>query len=166
MAATRTPPTPIAGRDYPSDWPQFLAFFPDEEACRRHLERLRWPGGFRCPACASKEAWRTKRGLWVCRACERQSSLTAGTLLAGTRTPLTSWFAAVWQLTNQKHGISALGLQRLLGLGSCPQGEMNDRTQRSPGFTLVTPGPTSSTVPAPSWPRTIGIGKGADPTMM
>lgn len=58
------------------------------------------------------------RGLWVCRTCQRQTSATAGTLLAGTRTPLTSWFAAIWQLTNQKHGMSALGLQRLLGLGS------------------------------------------------
>ena len=118
MAATSTTAAPIGGKDYPRDWPEFLAFFPDDEACRRHLERLRGPDGFRCPACAAEKAWRTKRGLWVCRSCERQSSVTAGTLLAGTRTPLSSWFAAVWQLTNQKHGISALGLQRLLGLGS------------------------------------------------
>jgi hypothetical protein len=95
-----------------------MRFFGDEEACLAYLERLRWPEGFRCPACGHAEGWRTKRGLWVCRACERQSSVTAGTLLAGTRTPLGSWFAAVWQLTNQKHGMSALGLQRLLGLGS------------------------------------------------
>jgi ISXO2-like transposase domain/Transposase zinc-ribbon domain len=109
---------PIAGVDYPRSWPEFLAFFPDEEACLRYLERVRWPDGFRCPACGHGEAWRTKRGLRVCGACERQTSVTAGTLLAGTRTPLVSWFMSVWQLTNQKHGLSAMGLQRLLGLRS------------------------------------------------
>lgn len=104
--------------DYPRDWPEFLRFFGDEAACLSYLERLRWPGGFGCPGCGYGAAWRTKRGLWVCRGCGRQSSVTAGTLLAGTRTPLSSWFAAVWQLTNQKQGLSALGLQRMLGLGS------------------------------------------------
>lgn len=108
----------VGGRGYPRTWPEFQRFFPDEDACRRYLERLRWRAGFRCPACGHEEGWRTKRGLWVCRACERQTSVTAGTLLAGTRTPLSSWFAAIWQLTNQKHGMSALGMQRLLGLGS------------------------------------------------
>jgi transposase-like protein len=110
--------SPVAGHDYPHSWPEFLRFFGDEEACLSYLERLRWGEGFRCPACGHGEAWRTKRALWVCRRCERQTSATAGTLFAGTRTPLTSWFGAIWQLTNQKHGMSALGLQRLLGLGS------------------------------------------------
>jgi hypothetical protein len=109
---------PVAGVDYPRSWPEFLAFFPDEEACLRYLERVRWPDGFICPACGSGQAWRTKRGLWACRVCERQTSVTAGTLLAGTRTPLVSWFMSIWQLTNQKSGLSAMGLQRLLGLRS------------------------------------------------
>jgi ISXO2-like transposase domain/Transposase zinc-ribbon domain len=109
---------PVGGVDYPRTWPEFMRFFGDEEACLRYLERLRWRDGFRCPACGGGEAWRTKRGLWVCRGCGRQTSVTASTLLAGTRTPLGSWFAAIWQLTNQKHGMSALGLQRLLGHGS------------------------------------------------
>jgi ISXO2-like transposase domain/Transposase zinc-ribbon domain len=109
---------PVAGRDYPRTWPEFRRFFPDEEACERYLERLRWPDRFRCPACGSADAWKTKRGLWVCRSCERQTSLTADTLFAGTRTPLSSWFAATWQLVSAKQGMSALGLQRLMGLGS------------------------------------------------
>jgi len=50
--------------------------------------------------------------------CARQASVTAGTIFAGTRTPLVSWFAAVWYVVNQKQGVSALGLQRVLGLGS------------------------------------------------
>jgi hypothetical protein len=110
--------SPIGGVGYPRSWPEFLAFFPDEGACLRYLERVRWPDGFRCPMCGHSEAWRTKRGLWVCGACERQTSVTAGTILAGTRTPLVSWFMSIWQLTNQKHGMSAMGLQRLLGLRS------------------------------------------------
>lgn len=109
---------PLAGRDYPRNWPEFERVFGDEEACRAYLERLRWPQGFRCPACGADEAWKTKRGLWLCGACRRQSSVTAGTLFAGTRTPLQSWFAAIWQLVAQKQGLSALGMQRLMGLGS------------------------------------------------
>ena len=57
-------------------------------------------------------------GLVRCVACDRRSSATAGTIFAGTRTPLTLWFAAAWYITNQKNGVSALGLQRALALGS------------------------------------------------
>ncbi len=111
-------PRPVAGRDYPRTWPEFQTFFGDEDACIAYLERLRWPDGFRCPACGGDRAWKTDRGLWLCGACRRQSSVTAGTLFAGTRTPLRNWFAAIWQLVAQKQGMSALGLQRAMGLGS------------------------------------------------
>jgi len=109
---------PIAGRDYPRSWPEFQRFFSEEEDRLAYLERLRWPEGFRCPACGASDAWKTKRGLWLCGACRRQSSVTAGTLFAGTRTPLGQWFAAIWQLVSQKQGMSALGLKRAMGLGS------------------------------------------------
>jgi hypothetical protein len=55
---------------------------------------------------------------WMCRGCRHQCTVTAGTVFEKTRTPLRSWFAAVWYATNQKHGVSALGLQRVLGLSS------------------------------------------------
>lgn len=109
---------PLAGRDYPGTWPEFQRHFGDEEACLAYLERLRWPAGFRCPACAGTDAWKTKRGLWACRACGRQTSATAQTIFAGTRTPLQTWFAAIWQLVSAKQGMSALQLQRVMGLGS------------------------------------------------
>jgi transposase-like protein len=109
---------PVAGRDYPRTWPEFQRFFANEDDCVAYLERLRWPDGFRCPACGGADAWKTKRGLWLCRACRRQTSATADTLFAGTRTPLRSWFAAIWQLVAQKQGMSALGLKRAMGLGS------------------------------------------------
>ena len=50
--------------------------------------------------------------------CGRQVSVTAGTIFHRTRTPLRLWFAAAWETTSQKHGVSALGIQRSLGLGS------------------------------------------------
>jgi hypothetical protein len=53
-----------------------------------------------------------------CSVCRSETSVTAGTIFAGTRTPLRSWLAAVWYVVNHKQGVSALGLQRVLGLGS------------------------------------------------
>ena len=64
------------------------------------------------------EPYRAQRARLRCRACDYQGTVTAGTVFAKTRTPLRSWFAGVWYVTSQKHGVSALGLQRVLGLGS------------------------------------------------
>lgn len=97
---------------------EFQERFKTEEDCLAYLEALRWPEGFRCPKCGHAEAWRMGRGLWLCRRCRRQVSVTAGTIFQDTRKPLRQWFQAIWLLTNPKHGISALGLQRALGLGS------------------------------------------------
>src|SRR5712691_1822296 len=107
------------GREYPGTWAEFLAWFPDEAACARYLERLRWPESIVCAACGERRGWHTGDGrFWVCAGCARKTSVTAGTIFDKTRTPLTAWFAAVWFVTSQKHGLSALGLQRALGLGS------------------------------------------------
>ena len=62
--------------------------------------------------------WQMRDGLRRCSSCRSETSVTAGTIFAGTRTPLVSWFAAIWYVVNQKQGVSALGLQRVLGLGS------------------------------------------------
>jgi transposase-like protein len=110
---------PVAGHDYPRTWEAFLDWFPDEAACVYYLERLRWPDGFVCLRCGVADAaYRGSRGRWLCRHCRYQGTVTAGTVFEKTRTPLRSWLAAVWYVTNQKHGVSALGLQRVLGLGS------------------------------------------------
>ena len=110
---------PVAGEDYPGTWSQFLEWFPDDAACARYLERLRWRGTFACPDCGVlAEPYRASRGRLMCTACGHQASVSAGTLFDKTRTPLTVWFAAAWYVTSQKHGVSALGLQRVLGLGS------------------------------------------------
>jgi transposase-like protein len=109
---------PVAGRDYPGSYAELLAWFSDDDACLDYLDWLRWPEGWRCPTCACERGWRLASGRRECAGCGRQSSVTAGTIFHRTRTPLTVWFAAAWQLTSQKHGISALGLKRVLGLGS------------------------------------------------
>ena len=57
------------------------------------------------------------RGLFLCRKCKRQTSITAGTLFQKTHKPLRTWFLAIWFVTSQKNGVSALGLKRVLGLG-------------------------------------------------
>jgi len=114
-----TPDRPVAGRDYPADWDQFLAFFPDEAACHRYLERLSWPHGFLCPACGqARPPWRGSRQRLVCRSCGHQTTVTAGTVFQGTRTPLRLWFAAAWLVTTAEQGVSARHLARELDLGS------------------------------------------------
>lgn len=111
--------SPVAGEDYPRNWNEFLNWFPTDEACSTYLEKLRWPQGFVCPACgAVAEPYRASRARLMCNACKHQTSVTAGTIFSKTRTPLRIWLAAAWYLTNQKQGVSALGLQRVLGLGS------------------------------------------------
>jgi len=110
---------PVAGKDYPRNWSEFLDWFSSEQACLSYLEKLRWPSGFVCPACGvAEEPYRASRARLMCRSCPRQSSVTAGTIFDKTRTPLRVWLAAAWYVTNQKLGVSALGLKRVLGLGS------------------------------------------------
>jgi transposase-like protein len=108
---------PVAGVDYPSTFAEFETWFADEPACRAFLVRLRWPEGFACPRCRRQQVpWMTARGYLHCRACQGEVSPTAGTLFERTRTPLRLWFLAMWFVTSQKYGVSALGLQRVLGL--------------------------------------------------
>lgn len=105
-------------RDYPGTLPEFEAKFATDECCREYLFRLRWPDGFRCPRCGHAKAWAIGTTLWQCTGCLYRTSLTAGTIFENTRKPLTLWFRAMWWVTSQKNGASALGLQKVLGLGS------------------------------------------------
>ena len=109
---------PTAGLDYPGSDAEVAAWFPGEEACWDDLEWLRWPEGFRCPRCPSRQGWRLGVGRFECSLCGRQASVTAGTIFDKTRTPLRLWFEAAWLMTSLRHGVSALGVQRALGLGS------------------------------------------------
>ena len=112
-------PTPTAGIDYPRNLEEFDHWFADETACRNYIFRIRWPQGYLCFRCGSQAPpWVTSRGYLHCRDCQGEISITAGTVFERTRKPLRVWFQALWLVTSQKHGASALGLQRVLGLGS------------------------------------------------
>jgi transposase-like protein len=104
--------------EYPATLAELETRFGTERACREYLLKLRWPEGFVCPRCRGRSAWTTSRNLLVCAGCRYQASLTAGTIFQDTRKPLTMWFRAIWWVTAQKNGASALGLQRILGLRS------------------------------------------------
>jgi len=92
--------------------------FSTDQACQAYLFALRWPDGFVCPRCGGRHAWLMTRGLWLCGQCRHQASVTAGTIFQDSRLPLALWFRAMWHVTSQKNGASAMGVQRVLGLGS------------------------------------------------
>jgi len=106
----------VAGVDYPRTYREFVEALPNDVACAEYLERLRWPAGYVCPNCgAAAPPWRHSRGRLVCSSCRHQGSVTAGTILDKTRTPLTTWFDAAWHVTTAKNGMSAKTLERTLG---------------------------------------------------
>ena len=88
-----------------------------EAACAAQLAELRWPNGFQCPHCGHAHGWfNHSRRLYECAACHRQTSITAGTVLHGSRVPLTKWFWALYWLSMDKGSISALRLTKLIGV--------------------------------------------------
>ncbi len=96
---------------------EFQERFPDQAACLEYLAASRWPEGYRCPACGGKHAWvLERRHLWECAGCHHQTSVTAGTVMHRTRTPLRLWFRAAYLVATHTPGISAKQLQRQLGL--------------------------------------------------
>lgn len=115
-----TPAKPVGGIDYPTTFQEFDKWFADEDACLEYIGKLRWPNGFICPNCGfhPEVPSLTGRGIYLCVKCKKQTSITAGTLFHRTHKPLRTWFLAMWFITSQKYGASALGLQRVLGIGS------------------------------------------------
>jgi hypothetical protein len=96
----------------------FLEAYGSEAQCAETLFRWRWPQGFVCPACGHTDGYTEvkTRGLLQCRHCRHQASLTAGTVFAYSKLPLTTWFLAMYLLTQQKNALSALELMRHLGV--------------------------------------------------
>ena len=96
----------------------FTARFGTDEQCVEHLAAVRWPGGYVCPKCGGREAWRLKARprVYECGACHHQESVTSGTVFHRTRTALPKWFLAAYLMGNDKRGVSAKFLQRELGV--------------------------------------------------
>ncbi len=101
----------------PKNMRDFQRQFASEEVCQDHLAGCRWPDGFTCPRCGHTRAYRlVKHRRLQCAGCRFQVSLTSGTILHNTKTPLILWFWAAYLTVTDKRGISALLLQRQLGL--------------------------------------------------
>ncbi len=96
---------------------EFLSQYGSEEQCFDALYAWRWPNGFRCPHCGHERCCQlTSRKLQQCYGCHRQTSVIAGTIFESTKLPLTIWFQAIYLITQDKKGISAMELHRHLGI--------------------------------------------------
>lgn len=104
--------------DFPTNEIEFDRRFCSEEACLEYLSQFRWPEGFLCTKCQHTGYWKSARGLYVCRQCEHQQSVTAGTIFHSTKKPLALWFKTMWWFSTRKDGVSAVSVQEQLGLGS------------------------------------------------
>lgn len=103
--------------DYPKNIIEFTKQFSDEDACIKYLYESRWPNGFVCPICGDRQAYYlSTRRVFKCKANSHHTFLTAGTVMHGTRQPLLYWFWAAYLMTSETPGISALQLQRQLGV--------------------------------------------------
>ena len=103
---------------YPENAIELMDMFPDDESCLDYLCMIRWPYGYQCIRCQNKDALKLGRGLYRCKSCKYEGSVIVGTLFQDTRKPIRLWFQAIWYVVNQKNGVSALGLQKAIGLGS------------------------------------------------
>lgn len=105
---------------FPTSLPEFQRVFPNDAACEAYLEAVRWPDGFVCPTCSHRgEPYRfaTRTSVVLrCRACKKNASLTAGTVMQSSHTPLSTWFWGAYLMTTQTPGQSAVQFQRQLGL--------------------------------------------------
>ena len=103
---------------FPKSLPDFQRLFPDDAACAAYLELIHWPTGFRCACGWSGNPYRfaQRPGVLRCRQCQKDTRLTAGTVMENTRTPLSTWFWASYLLASQTPGMSAVQFQRQLGL--------------------------------------------------
>jgi transposase-like protein len=96
---------------------KFQKKYKTKEDCEHRLFELRWPNKFECPRCSKKEyKYIQTRKLYECKACSYQASVTAGTVMHKTRTSLLKWFWAIWLVSMDKRGISALALSKRVGI--------------------------------------------------
>ena len=86
-----------------------------EAQCQEYLANLRWKSGYVCPKCGCRHAYRLANGRYQCAKCRHQVSVTAGTALHKTHMPLTQWFLTFYFVCQDKRGISAVQLERMLG---------------------------------------------------
>ena len=104
--------------EYPKNLREFDKLFASDEACLGFLEKVRWSKGFQCQSCQGDQYWPLAPGLRRCQSCRFKNYVRAGSIFESSRLSLKIWFHAIWWFTAQKTGVSALTLQKILGLGS------------------------------------------------
>ena len=114
---------------------EFMGKFGEDESCRNHLYNMRWPEGFVCPKCGvMDEPFNIKsRNLHQCKHCNHQTSVTAGTIMDKSRTPLNKWFLAIYLMGQDKRGCSALKLKRELGVAYDTAWTMSHKIRKAMG---------------------------------
>jgi transposase-like protein len=121
--------------------------YTDENAARKHLERLLWPQGPTCPHCGNADRKRihelqgksTRPGVFKCNECEKPFSVTVGTVFEGSHVPLNKWVYATHLLTASKKGISSHQLMRMLGVSYKTAWFMSHRIRESMRPAELTP---------------------------
>lgn len=131
--------------------------FQTENDAREYLERVRWPEGPFCPHCgeaeniAKLEGKSHRPGLYQCRSCRGQFTVTVGTLFERSKIPLHKWLLATYLLTSSKKGMSTHQLHRMLGITYKSAWFMTHRIReamREPNITDDPMGGEGSTVEA------------------
>jgi transposase-like protein len=109
---------------------EFQSKYGNEEQCRKAIFKSKWPRGWVCPRCGSKDFYSLKvRYLYQCKNCRHQTSLISGTIFSSTKIPLTIWFLAIFFITQSKEGIAALNLRRFLGISDTAALRMKHKLQ-------------------------------------
>ena len=112
----------IVRKNKPMTMAEFEAKFPNEKACKSYLQARRWPQGVRCPRCDNDKVYELKREFhWQCEKCSKDGyrfSVLVGTIFENTNINLVLWFKLMYYMMVSKKGVSALQLQRMLGVGS------------------------------------------------
>jgi transposase-like protein len=104
--------------EYPRDQMEFERTFANEESCIKYLIDVKWPLGYCCSKCNHNEYWLLSRKRLKCKNCNAITTITSNTFFDQSNKPLTLWFRAIWWMIAQKNGVSASGLQSILGIGS------------------------------------------------
>jgi transposase-like protein len=103
---------------YPKNQLEFEKYFNSEQKCVEYLINIKWPDSYICSNCGWHQYWLITRRRIRCSKCKNTIPITSGTFFEKSNKPLMLWFRAIWWMIAQKSGVSATGLQSILGIGS------------------------------------------------
>jgi len=101
---------------YPKNQIEFEKSFSTDKQCLDYLFGLKYEQGFKCSACSHSECWVNVRGILICKKCKQETSIIANTVFHGSRIPIHLLFRILWFVVIQKVGVSALSVQKILGI--------------------------------------------------